>query len=258
MPPDPTVSCRGGTIFLDIVKGGGPEQFDLLLAGEGVPKVRADYYFWIGVTSEGTRRFFSGVSTTTDKQPGRILYVRDIPSRVFAGLASTRTIILSTRKAPILAVDLPESNDAFATLQSCYENLLRSWHVDPSQLATPLLGPADGLSEYGNPGTITPQRSDLPRIPLDPSAWIRLTDYPIEALRREVGGTVVVALTIDTSGKATSCDVVVSSKFPQLDLTTCDRMVARSRYQPSTQQGGGALVRRAVERVRWLIPVPVR
>jgi len=251
--------AAGGPLLVDIVRGGGPEQVDLLLVGEGVPKVRPDYYFWIGVTAQGDLRYFSGASGTLPKQPGRMLFVRDMPSRIFGNLASPRTLTLSTKKAPILMVDLPESNDGFLALQSCYENLLRLWHVDPSQLAVPINSPREGsLSEYGNPGSITAQRTDLPKIPIDPNSWIWYNDYPTEALRREVGGTVVAALTVDPSGKPTRCDVVVSSDFSDLDKTTCERMLARARYRPSTEQDAGARLRRAVERVRWIIPVQLR
>ncbi len=119
---------EGKSFWVDIIKGGGPEQLDLLLLGDGVPKVRTGYYYWLSMASRGQTRRFSALSRAMAKPQGNMLLVKDIPSRMFANLETVQTITFASKETPFLTLEVAEAKEAFGKLQECYANLLKSWN----------------------------------------------------------------------------------------------------------------------------------
>ncbi len=72
--------------------------------------------------------------------------------------------------------------------------------------------------------------------PNNSGSWISYSDYPPEALRNGESGTVKILLTIDPKGRPRDCKVVVSSRSPSLDATTCRIMTARAKFEPSSRE----------------------
>jgi TonB family protein len=107
-----------------------------------------------------------------------------------------------------------------AAMKTCNDDLMRSWGVDPTAIATAI----------GNPGE-----------------WFNDDDYPAAAKRRGASGGVVVLLTIDPSGHTKACRVVSSSKDPDLDKATCDLGRQHGRFQPGTGDGYSVLS------IRWVL-----
>ncbi|MDR6509617.1 TonB family protein [Novosphingobium capsulatum] len=71
----------------------------------------------------------------------------------------------------------------------------------------------------------------------NPGTWISAADYPASALRNAEQGAVHFALTYDTTGMPTTCEVTASSGSSQLDDTTCRILMARARFVPGTKHG---------------------
>ena len=69
-------------------------------------------------------------------------------------------------------------------------------------------------------------------------SWVNYSDYPKDALAQKQGGTVVVRLTTDQSGKVTSCAVVLTSGVTSLDDVTCRTALKRARYKPAIGADG--------------------
>lgn len=237
--------------------GGGPEQFDLVMFGEGVPKVRPGSYYWLDLAARGQSRGFAALAGSA--KSGGVLAARDLSGRFLAELGTAQRIAMSVKGRPVFGVDVPEAVDAFRALQACYAGLLQEWKVDPARVVAPALGPATSFSDYPNPGSVfaqllilptPPDGSRLPVVPRAPTDWIGSLDYPSEALRQERGGTVVVVLSVDPSGAVGDCRVVVTSQFAPLDEQTCKQMRARARYPKSDSP----TLRQAIERVRWVMP----
>lgn len=65
-------------------------------------------------------------------------------------------------------------------------------------------------------------------------------DFPIPVGGREawIGKSVVLALTVGPSGRATNCRVYKSSGFPETDATACVLAMQRLRFKPATNGAG--------------------
>ena len=79
-------------------------------------------------------------------------------------------------------------------------------------------------------------------------------DYPKETRALRLGGAVVVALTIDVSGRVKDCRVLRASRDAEADRITCRLATERFRFRPAVDQAG-----RPVESIygwqqRWFAP----
>ncbi len=65
-------------------------------------------------------------------------------------------------------------------------------------------------------------------------------DFPIPPGGREarIGKSVILALTVAPSGRATGCRVYKSSGFPETDATACVLAMERLRFKPATNAAG--------------------
>ena len=68
----------------------------------------------------------------------------------------------------------------------------------------------------------------------------RASDFPIPPGGREarVGKSVILALTISPSGRATACRVYRPSGFPDTDRVACRLAIERLRFKPATNAAG--------------------
>ena len=70
------------------------------------------------------------------------------------------------------------------------------------------------------------------------SGRIKPSDYPKDALRAGVSGTVGLLFTVGVTGRVTQCTVTRSSGSRSLDDTTCRLIQERFRYKPTTNAAG--------------------
>ncbi|HEX4848908.1 MAG TPA: TonB family protein, partial [Novosphingobium sp.] len=68
----------------------------------------------------------------------------------------------------------------------------------------------------------------------------RASDFPIPPGGREarIGKSVILALTVAPSGRATGCRVYKSSGFPETDARACVLAMERLRFKPATNAAG--------------------
>lgn len=74
--------------------------------------------------------------------------------------------------------------------------------------------------------------------PIDIGSWFRANDYPIEAMKKGIEGSVTFEVDVDPAGKPTACRVAVSSGSSILDRATCDAVLARARFEPALGPDG--------------------
>lgn len=74
-------------------------------------------------------------------------------------------------------------------------------------------------------------------------------DYPREAIKQARDGIVGVEYEVDPSGKASTCRVMFTSGWPDLDEATCSGVLKHGRFQPGLGDGD----RRRL-RYRWALP----
>lgn len=81
-------------------------------------------------------------------------------------------------------------------------------------------------------------------------------DYPSKALRNLEQGTVRATLVIDDEGKPRKCLVYRSSGSKLLDDTTCDVMLARTKFEPARDANGMPVQSLyTTPPIRWEIPL---
>jgi TonB family protein len=136
---------------------------------------------------------------------------------------------------PIEQFSLSGSSAAFATLQSCLDDLRASGKA------------------YAAPGFASlPAKAATPRG--DVSRWIDVGDYPKSALRDRREGTTGFRLTIDEKGRVFGCSITRSSGHNDLDASTCDNITKRARFDPAEDSRGAAVTGSYESRVSWKVP----
>ena len=86
------------------------------------------------------------------------------------------------------------------------------------------------------------------------AGWVTTDDYPPQALREGVSGTVGISVMVGADGRVTSCEVTGSSGNRLLDEATCRFYARRARFRAALDSDGKAIPVRYMDRVRWQLP----
>lgn len=262
-----------------LVKDGGPAQLEVVVFGKKLPKFKGNGPISLGFPPDGLSRTYSGFSTGLKSRPEQVVRLPDTGVELFSSAVKGQD--LSITQADKWAVTLKKTDiaPALRALDSCYDQLLESWGVDPkasTRLAVPprrngeprMTNPGLTIAirvrvdTWGNGPPAKPSKKDgleavnKVRAMVDYSneAWITPDDYPTEALKTESSGKVVAALTLDQMGRVSGCRVAVSSGTSSLDAKTCEVFTKRARFVPAQDQAGNPVTSTIVERVNWIIP----
>ena len=127
--------------------------------------------------------------------------------------------------------DLPLEGGAAVVnaVTSCEADLVRSWKVDPAELA-----------------------NKVP--PADMAGWITADDYPPAAIRAREQGTVTILWRIEASGKVEDCRIIASSGSATLDAASCNLIRSRAHYKPAVDANGKAAPAWARVSFAWVLP----
>ena len=178
-----------------------------------------------GANLEGARR----VQHTPSGQ-ALVAYLRANPLDT---LAESRSLRIERRGETVMEIPLADTAEAVAAFRRCTHDVLREWGVDPAVYARA----REGLR------------------PLQPIASVVTDrDYPIEAIRGNRSGEVVVRLTVDTNGRVSECVPVVSSGHEILDNRACEIYRARLRFSPAIGMDGAPMAMPLVVNLRWILP----
>lgn len=88
----------------------------------------------------------------------------------------------------------------------------------------------------------------------DPRAWIKVADYPADALAAGQAGTIAFKLDIDAAGSVSGCRIVGSSGSASLDTMTCALLFIRARFTPARDAAGSAVPGAFSSRITWVFP----
>ncbi len=88
----------------------------------------------------------------------------------------------------------------------------------------------------------------------NPSSWITADDYPRNALRKAVGGSVNFTVQVSAEGQVSECVVTESIGNQSLDDATCALILSRARFSPAEDGNGQAIAGTFHSRINWAIP----
>lgn len=80
------------------------------------------------------------------------------------------------------------------------------------------------------------------------------SDYPRQALRMGIEGSVRVRFTVTEDGRVTRCTILETSGFALLDQTTCRLAERRFRYRPALDASGRPVPQDEVRTYDWWLP----
>jgi protein TonB len=90
-------------------------------------------------------------------------------------------------------------------------------------------------------------------VPLDPGSWVTPSDYPAKAMSDRAQGNAEFRLSVDTSGRADACGILASSGSQELDVATCELILARARFKPAIGPDGKPVRFEYSSAVRWTV-----
>ncbi|WP_082826269.1 energy transducer TonB [Croceicoccus estronivorus] len=122
------------------------------------------------------------------------------------------------------------------------------WGIFALTLAVPASA-AQAQGPVHAPGV--PSKSD-PR-PIAVTTWITPSDFPREAMQRQVS-VIRFRLKVDATGVPTSCEILSTSGVPALDSHTCRLLQQRARFRPGVNAAGKPVAGTYSSAVRWQIP----
>ncbi|WP_375404510.1 energy transducer TonB [uncultured Sphingomonas sp.] len=128
---------------------------------------------------------------------------------------------------PPFAIALGAMDKPLAAAKICSDKLLRSWGAEPGAVARF----RDGTS---------------------PAQYFTYYAYPEAAIRAREQGRTVALVTVDRTGKPSTCRTVRSAGSATLDKTTCMILMNSARFEPASATE--AERRFAVLPVRWALP----
>lgn len=238
-------------LVLRIARGGAIGSVDMVLAGKGLPKLASRIEVKLTLSPQARTATGSGYSMSVPGRPERFLRWFDTSIALLDQAASAQTLQIAATDKFAVSLNVTQFGAAMAALQTCYIDLLKGWGVDDASIERIV---AVRSPDSRSLNEVTAQRAGRPSPKGDMANWVTTNDYPTEALRQELGGTVIVVLALDQAGVPERCNVAVSSKVPVLDAQTCAVLMRRARYQPVKDGSGNPAKAATVERVRWLIP----
>ncbi|HEX6375170.1 MAG TPA: energy transducer TonB [Allosphingosinicella sp.] len=148
-------------------------------------------------------------------------------------LAGAKGLRIERGRRRLADVPLPGSARAVEALRACEAAVLRDWGFDPEVIQS---------------------LSRTPRAVNGPAQWFSDRDYPYEAVRNRISGSVLTRLVIGADGRVAECIIVEGSGEILLDRTTCDLLVRRGRYEPALTATGQPVRAMSSVRIHWRLP----
>ncbi len=121
-----------------------------------------------------------------------------------------------------------QSGAMWTQLDACLERLRDVWNIGEGHEGRIATGP----------------RGDL-------QGSFSSSDYPLEALRKEYGGTTAFVLLIDETGAVKDCTLTESSGMAVLDARSCGVITARAKFAPAIDVDGKPTKSSWFQRISW-------
>lgn len=221
------------TLVVRLARGSGLQQFDMVIAGNSIPKLPKQIKVALRLDGQDKEQEFDAYSMQVPNRPERFVRWYDGESSFLAEFTENQVITVKSGAKFSVSFNLTSARAAVAALDACHVDLLTSWGLDVNSL----------------------KAAKVPPRPIgSPANWATTSDYPSDALRAGQGGSVRFLLIVGADGMPTRCSIARSSGVPQLDAVTCQLAMRRARFKPAENGEGQPIAGYYVNRVRWIIP----
>ena len=161
--------------------------------------------------------------------PQSLLFPDDLVNAVAADVQITQIGV--TDRGHVVVFDAGSLEKPFEAMRSCMDDLIKTWGLDPQKLRQ--------LSRW-----------PVPKSP--PAKWLRSNDYPDRELELGKQGLVAFRLMVDEAGKPTDCLIQRSYSDKVFDKITCEKLLARAKFEPALDQVGNPVTAYYAEEVSWV------
>jgi protein TonB len=101
------------------------------------------------------------------------------------------------------------------------------------------------------PAQVPPPTRAKPATGASMAGLFSADDYPRAAADRNEQGRVQVVVHVDAKGAVSSCEIKVSSGFPDLDTRTCEIIAARAKFTPAQDFAGNPVASTLSQAIVW-------
>lgn len=145
----------------------------------------------------------------------------------------------------------PEVVEAESNLMMCLHSARMKEVGDPAEL--------EQAADESSPAEEEEAVEEEPEVTIaepigGPGEWFAALDYPVAALREERQGVVEYEVTVGHKGEVVGCEASGGPGNSDLEVATCDALLANARFKPSTDAAGKTYVTRFSGRLRWTLP----
>jgi TonB family protein len=173
---------------------------------------------------------FEGKGERSDYPDQSALEIDGADATFLDRLAASSGVSVEHDGKVLTQMDLPGSDKAVSALRSCVDGVLKQWGIDTAAL------------------------SALQRQPeLLEQRWYRPSDYPKQAFRNGMSGTVVLKFQVDAEGRVSNCTAVASPDHDAFDEDSCELLTKRARYRPALDSSGRPVAVTMVTDMEWSI-----
>lgn len=131
--------------------------------------------------------------------------------------AEAKRLTLNIGRSTSVALNTGKLSAAIEAMDACTHELVRSWGYDPEALAKIATGPEPV-------GRIT--------------SWFNASDYPAEALRKNLSGAVRFRLGVDDDGQIENCTIQSSYSDPSFPEKVCSEFQRKGKFEPARDAEG--------------------
>lgn len=132
-------------------------------------------------------------------------------------IAAVRTLTIGRPFPRPIILQLGNLGKAFSAQDTCLDNLLTTWAIDPVKHKT--------MTRRVRPAA-------------SPANWLRSSDYPVDMLSQNQPALVQVRLIVDTNGAPKTCYIQATTRPKAFDEAVCNGLMRRARFTPALDAEG--------------------
>lgn len=146
-------------------------------------------------------------------------------------MAAAKSVTIELSKGKRITLPIEKIGAVTRELEKCRVDLVKLWHHGPENAALLKSSASANLLRHFD--------------------W---RDYPIQASRADISGSVFVVMLVDEQGKVADCTVEETSGVAVLDAQSCAILKVRAKFKPAIGLDGKPAKSTVAQRINWRMP----